>query len=165
MEYVKKEFFELNQNLLERLKSDSALITAGTKDDFNTMTIGWGGFGYIWSRPVMITVVRPTRYTYEFCERSDKAAVSFFGENMKNALALCGKLSGRDTDKVAEAGLTPMFFDEYVSFQEAEIVVTGKKLFSAPLDPEALAPEIFDIYKQNDFHKVYYYEIVGIYGK
>lgn len=29
-----------------------ALVTAGTPDNFNTMTISWGGMGTIWGRPV-----------------------------------------------------------------------------------------------------------------
>ena len=29
-----------------------ALVTAGTPDNFNTMTISWGGMGTLWGRPV-----------------------------------------------------------------------------------------------------------------
>lgn len=45
-----------------------ALLTAGTKDDFNTMTISWGGIGTIWNKPVATMYVRESRYRkYPLC--------------------------------------------------------------------------------------------------
>ncbi len=28
------------------------LVTAGTKEKFNTMTASWGGIGWLWNKPV-----------------------------------------------------------------------------------------------------------------
>ena len=42
------------------------LITAGDKDNFNTMTASWGGIGWLWNRPVAYIFVRPESYTNEF---------------------------------------------------------------------------------------------------
>ena len=46
-----------------------ALVTAGTLEDYNTMTISWGGLGTLWSRPVATVYVKPVRYTYHFLEK------------------------------------------------------------------------------------------------
>ena len=35
-----------------------ALLTAGDKDKFNTMTVSWGGLGTLWSKPVATVYVR-----------------------------------------------------------------------------------------------------------
>ena len=49
------------------------LLTSGdySTSHYNAMTIGWGSIGYIWRRPFIQVVVRPTRYTYEFMEKYD----------------------------------------------------------------------------------------------
>ncbi|MBR2683498.1 MAG: hypothetical protein IKE22_09565, partial [Atopobiaceae bacterium] len=44
--------------------SDWALVTAGTEDAWNTMTIGWGTIGTVWGKPILMVMVRPQRYTY-----------------------------------------------------------------------------------------------------
>ena len=38
-----------------------ALLTAGNKDSFNTMTVSWGGMGTIWGKPVATVYVRTSR--------------------------------------------------------------------------------------------------------
>ena len=48
--------------------AEAPLLTAGNRDRFNTMTIGWGGLGTLWGMPVCTVYVRPERYTYEFME-------------------------------------------------------------------------------------------------
>ena len=77
-----------------------ALLTAGTKDSFNSMTIGWGGMGTLWGKPVITVYVKPTRYTYKFMNDSDYFTVSFYPEENRKALAVMSSKSGRDCDKV-----------------------------------------------------------------
>ena len=43
----KKEDDAMNVNPFTRFKKDWALLTAGTEDHFNSMTIGWGSFGTV----------------------------------------------------------------------------------------------------------------------
>ena len=51
-----------------------------------------------------------------FVDHNDLFTIAFFGENYRPALAYCGKISGRDEDKVKNAGLTPYFTDGTVAF-------------------------------------------------
>ena len=45
-----------------------ALITAGTKEKFNSMTVAWGAMGTLWNKPVIQIFIRPCRYTFQFLE-------------------------------------------------------------------------------------------------
>ena len=54
-----------------------ALLTAGDKEKFNTMTISWGGLGTLWGKPVATVYVRKSRYTHEFMDREDYFTLSF----------------------------------------------------------------------------------------
>ena len=111
-----------------------ALVTAGDPESFNTMTISWGGLGTLWSRPVATVYVKPVRYTHEFMDSSEYFTVSFFGEEHRKALGLLGSRSGRDCDKVALSGLTPVKCGSSVAFKEAETVLLLKKLYRQDLE-------------------------------
>ena len=60
----------LTDNPFKLIGTDWMLITAGTPESFNTMTASWGGLGILWERKVATCFIRPTRYTFEFAERS-----------------------------------------------------------------------------------------------
>ncbi len=94
-----------------------ALVTAGSLDDYNTMTIGWGGLGTLWSLPVATVYVKPVRYTYSYLEKNDFFTVSFFSGRFRGDLAILGSKSGRDCDKVALTKLTPVEIGSSVSLQ------------------------------------------------
>lgn len=55
------------------------LVTAGTKDSWNTMTASWGGHGHLWNKDVAFAFVRPTRHTFGFMESAGFYTLSFFG--------------------------------------------------------------------------------------
>ena len=74
------------------------LVTAGTKEKFNTMTASWGGIGWLWNKPVAFVFIRPERYTYEFVEKNDYLTLSFLGEENKKIHAVCGSKSGRNIE-------------------------------------------------------------------
>jgi hypothetical protein len=86
------------------------LLTSGdfTAHHFNSMTVGWGGFGTMWSKPFVQIVVRPTRYTFEFMEQYDTFTLCAFPPAYQKALQLTGSKSGRDGDKIKATGLTPI---------------------------------------------------------
>ena len=71
-------------------------LLTGTLEDYNTMTISWGGLGTLWSRPVATVYVKPVRYTYHFLEKNDYFTVSFFPEEYKKDLGILGSKSGRN---------------------------------------------------------------------
>lgn len=151
----------LTDNPFKLIGADWMLITAGTQEAFNTMTASWGGLGVLWERKVAFCFIRPTRYTYEFVEKSERFTLSFFEEKYRKALEFCGSHSGRDTDKIKGAGLTPVKEGGFVYFNEARLVLACKKLYFQDISPERfLDPKIESLYPKKDYHRMYVAEIV-----
>jgi len=155
---------KLKDNLIRMIASDWMLVTAGTKEKFNTMTANWGGMGYLWNKNVVFVFVRPERYTYEFMERSEGFTLTFFDVQYRDALNLCGSRSGRECDKVTETGLTPFFTDSgYPAFAEARIVMECNKLYATQLTREAFTDQdpLNTHYRtKGGLHKIYIAEII-----
>jgi flavin reductase (DIM6/NTAB) family NADH-FMN oxidoreductase RutF len=154
---------ELSLNPFKLVLKDNMLITAGPPESFNTMTAGWGGLGALWSRNVCFCVIRPVRYTYEFMEREENFTLTFFEEEHRPALELLGSKSGRDGDKVAESGLTPIpgILPRTTAFAEARMIFECRKIYFQDLDPAGfLDPKIEDMYPQKDYHRLYVGEIL-----
>jgi flavin reductase (DIM6/NTAB) family NADH-FMN oxidoreductase RutF len=169
LNYTQIQPFSIEGNLIKMIASDWMLVTAGDKHKFNTMTANWGGAGYLWNKPVVFVFVRPERYTYQFMESSDGFTLSVFDETYRAALNLCGSKSGRDCDKVAEAGLTPHFTElGYPVFREAALVLECRKLFAHTLtkndflDNEPLKTHYST---KGGIHKMYIAEIVKVWVK
>lgn len=151
----------LTDNPFKLIGKDWMLITAGTPASFNTMTASWGGLGVLWEKRVAFCFIRPTRYTYEFVERSDTFTLSFFEERHRKALSFCGSHSGRDTDKIKKTGLTPANQGGFVYFDEARLVLACRKLYFQDISPEHFLDQaINDMYPQRDYHRMYVGEIV-----
>ena len=160
---MKKEISarELQGNFIKMLSEDWALLTAGTIENFNTMTVSWGGIGELWNKDVGFVFVRPQRYTYEFIENNDYFSLSFFGGEFKKELGLCGSKSGRDIDKMDATGFIPVDLGNTVDFEQAKITVVMKKLAYQDMKPDGFLDEsIMKNYTNNDFHRIYVGEIV-----
>ena len=155
---------EINDNLIRLIASDWMLVTAGTPEKFNTMTANWGGTGYLWNKNVVFAFVRPERYTYGFIEDTGGFTLTFFDEKYRDELNLCGTMSGRDCDKVAETGLTPHFTDMgYPAFTEARLVMECRKLYADQLTRDAFIdsePLKTHYSTKGGLHKMYIAEIV-----
>ncbi len=157
---------DIKKSAVELISDGWGLVTAGTEEKFNTMTVSWGGLGEIWGKDAVFVFIRPQRYTYEFIEKEEFFTLSFYGNEYKDALKICGTQSGRNTDKVAAAGLTPLFVDNTVSFEQAEYTLVCRKMASQFIDPKGFIDEAIDKnYSAGDYHKVYIAEIVKVYAK
>lgn len=140
-----------------------ALLTAGAGQHYNTMTISWGGLGTLWGKPVATVYVKPIRYTHQFMEQNDYFTVSFYPDKYRKALGLLGSLSGRDSDKVAMAGLTPRALDNTVTFHEAQITLVCKKIYRQALDTTAMPAEVVSaFYSEEAPHTMYIGEVIDI---
>lgn len=159
---------EYTKEMLNQL-TKGAFLTTKNGDDINTMTIGWGSIGYIWNRPVLMVAVRYSRYTYELIEKSKEFTVSVpLEKNMKKELLICGTKSGRDIDKFKECNLT-VGKGQYIStpiVNECELHYECKVVHQQTIEPALLDQSIREKnYADNDFHVMYYGEIVASYIK
>ena len=161
--FVELDPLELQDNMFRRIGREWMLITAGKPEKFNTMTASWGGVGVLWNTNVTFSFVRPSRYTYTFMEQEKYYTLSFFGADCRRALQFCGSKSGRDVDKVAETGLTPVFDAPAPYFAEAELVLVCRKLYTQDLDTDRLLdPALMANYKDGDVHRMYVGEITKV---
>ncbi|NLF01758.1 MAG: flavin reductase family protein [Anaerolineales bacterium] len=155
---------------IHKLWSDQwFLLTCGdhTAAHFNAMTVAWGSMGIMWGKPFVQVVVRPVRYTYEFMERYDSFTVNAFAPEYKRALLKLGSTSGRDGDKIALSGLTPVASSLVAapSFAEAELTIECRKIYWQDFDPtHFLDPSIESNYAQKDYHRAYFGEVLAIWG-
>ncbi|MBE7004636.1 MAG: hypothetical protein E7425_10225 [Ruminococcaceae bacterium] len=131
----------------ERFDRDWALVTAGTEEHFNSMTISWGSMGTIWNKPIITVYIRPDRFTWGFLKDSDVFTVSFYPERCRQALSAMGTLSGRDTDKPRAAGLTPKALAGSVTYEEASETFVCRKLYMAQMRREDVPDEAKKIYQ------------------
>lgn len=154
---------ELSINPFTSFGINWALITAGNQNGFNTMTASWGQMGVLWNKNIITIFVRPQRYTHEFMEEFDNFTVSFYGEDMREALTYCGRHSGRDEDKVKACGLTPISNQETTYFKDAKLVFKCKKIYKDEIRPNNFIDSSIDNqYPNEDYHTVYIGEITQI---
>jgi flavin reductase (DIM6/NTAB) family NADH-FMN oxidoreductase RutF len=140
-------------------------LTAGSAAKSNTMTIGWGSIGFIWGKPIFMVMVRPSRYTYAFIEASGEFTVSLPLSGMQAALNICGTQSGRDTDKLAVAGLKLA-----AGQKTAAPVVAGcglyyecRVVYKQAMLPAAAGQIKNQWYPEGNFHTLYFGEILAAY--
>ena len=157
MAFAKIDPKEITDNPFKLIGDDWALLSAGVAEKCNTMTVSWGGVGVIWGGPAAVAYVRQTRYTKEFMDANDLFTLSFFDEDQRQALALCGRVSGRDCDKVAQAGLTPVNLDGVATFEQARLVLVCRKQFVSFMDPESFVDKaVLDKwYADQNYHTQY----------
>jgi flavin reductase (DIM6/NTAB) family NADH-FMN oxidoreductase RutF len=165
----KKHFEEVNpltikDNVFKLIGKDWMLITAGDIKKFNTMTASWGGLGVLWKVNVCYIVIRPSRYTFEFMEKTDSFTLSFFEKRYREALKFCGRRSGRDVDKIKKTGLTPKEGKLGIYFEEARLVMECKKMYYQDLIPKQFLDERIERnYGKTDYHRMYIGEVVKTY--
>ncbi|NLO49388.1 MAG: flavin reductase family protein [Clostridiales bacterium] len=152
---------DLQENPFDLIGKRWMLITAGSEDGFNSMTASWGGMGSLWNKNVAFTFIRPERYTYTFAEKSDLFSLTFFEESYREQLYIMGNASGRDIDKVAQCGFTPVFSDGCPYYREASLVFICKKIYFNDLKTENMSPLGKTVYSNGaGIHRMYIGEIV-----
>ncbi len=156
---------DLTLNPMTKIGNEWMLITAGKEAvGYNTMTASWGHLGSLWGHATAVVYVRPQRYTKEFMDRETYYTLSFFSAEYHQVLGYLGTHSGRDQDKVAKVGLTPVFDECGTWFAEANLVLVCRKLYRAPLVEEGFIDRnLLDRhYPQRDLHDLYVGEIVKV---
>jgi flavin reductase (DIM6/NTAB) family NADH-FMN oxidoreductase RutF len=146
-------------NPFTKFDKEWGLVTAGSPNKFNSMTISWGGMGTLWGEEVVTIYIKPSRYTYNFLMTSDEFTVSFFKD--KRIHNVMGTKSGRDVDKVASTGLHPVFTEDGITYQEAEETFYLKKIYVQQLNPNSL-PEFSKKYydNPNDIHYMFIGKVI-----
>ena len=144
------------------------LITTKVGDKVNSMTIGWGTLGIVWEKPVFIAYVRTCRFTHEMLQGNGEFTINVpVGDFPRKALGLLGSKSGRDMDKIAAAGLTPVEPNiiSVPGLKEFPLTLECRVLYRQTQEEELLGDEekrrFYNIEKGS--HTAFYGEIVDAY--
>lgn len=168
MAFTKINIAEQAFNPFELIGKQWMLISAGTANNWNTMTASWGGVGILWGKPVATVYIRPQRYTKEFVDQNEYFTISFLPEEYRKALSVCGSVSGKNVpDKWQEAGLHPFPVDGTTAVEEAEEIYVCRKLYAQEMEPSCFLDRECDTkwYPEKDYHTMYMAEIVKVLKK
>jgi flavin reductase (DIM6/NTAB) family NADH-FMN oxidoreductase RutF len=83
-----------------------ALVSCGTMEKPNALTIAWTGILNTIPPKTYISV-RPTRYSYDLIKSSGEFVINLTTSAIIKAADFCGVRSGRNVDKFALTGLIP----------------------------------------------------------
>lgn len=140
------------------------LLTAGSIDDCNMMTVAWGGIGCMWGRPAAHIVVRPQRHTFGYIEAHDNFTLCAFPDDYHDDLQTLGTISGRDGDKLARTRLTLMPSTQVSSpsYEQASFILECRKLYFQDFDPTGfIDPALHEVYPARDYHRLYFGQILA----
>lgn len=152
-------------DIMELVKEGVFLTVKRRSGEINTMIIGWALLGYFWRTPIMAIAIRPNRYTFQLIENADDFTVSIPFVNLSEASYFCGTQSGRKYNKFTECKLETAKAQKVESpiiktvgrFYECKIVETAK------MNPATLSKDFKDIYVGEDYHTLYFGEVVACY--
>lgn len=160
---------DMNWDPFPRKKGNWFLVTAGREGACNTLLGTYGGLLSLWSRNCAAVAIRESRYTKAFLDREEGFSIAVLPEAFRDAVRYCGSHSGREGDKFAAAGLTPVFAEGIPFPGEAELVLLCRKLCACPMEGARFVPDIHRSYYEgkweNNPHTLYIGEIVKILRK
>lgn len=166
------EAFDYAGHICKSMKK-GILLTTKVGNTVNTMTIGWGKIGIEWNKPVFIAYVRETRYTKQLLEENGEFTVNIpYGDADAKILGYCGKMSGRDTDKICDLGLTLVDSDvvSVPGIRELPLTLECKVIYKQKQDllqmPQTVIDRFYPVVDERgfqDYHIAYYGEIVNAY--
>ncbi|MDR1629647.1 MAG: flavin reductase [Oscillospiraceae bacterium] len=161
MSYKEIDIRTIEESAVRLFSQDWAILTAGTPEAHNSMTVSWGLLGELWAKHVAVAFIRPHRHTFTFAQQSDYFSLSFYDAQYKPELGVFGKKSGRDTNKYEETGINALTDGEWVYTEKAKLVLLCKKMAVQELQPGGfLDPSIESCYPMKDYHKIFVGEIV-----
>jgi len=140
------------------------LLTAGTMDSCNMMTVSWGSIGCMWHKPFAQAVVRPQRYTRTFMDTMESFTLCAFDKRFQDDLKTLGSISGRDGNKLEKTGLhlKPSTQVAAPGYHEAQLILECKTIYFQDMDPKGFVdPAIEKCYGADGYHRIYYGEIVA----
>lgn len=126
----------------------AVMVTCGAdKSEYNIITISWTGT--ICTEPAMCYIsVRPMRHSYDLIKRTGEFVINLTTKDLCRAADWCGVKSGKDVDKFAETGLTPV----------ASSKVSAPSILESPVNIECVVKQVIEL----GTHHMFISEVVAI---
>lgn len=162
--FQKVNFDQMEINPFKLIGKDWMLVTAGNEEKANTMTASWGGVGVMWGKNVVYVFIRESRFTKEFIDREGTFSLSFPEEKYRKEMKFLGAVSGRDEDKIKEAGVHVGYYEGVPYIDEGNMVMICRVMSQTPIKKEEFIDASIDgtWYASGDYHKMYIAEITDI---
>ena len=165
---------EYGNQILKAIPRGVLLNTRAEK--FDSMVIGWGGIGTNWALPIFTCYIREGRFTRSQLDKNPEFTVSIpLDKPDPKITKVCGRTSGRTTDKGKEAGLT-LESPEVISVpgvREYPLTLECRVLYREKQDLKKYPEKVLSFYPQDvgsencganrDVHIMYIGEIVDAY--
>lgn len=161
-----------NMGIIGNAIKDCVYLTTKAGNKVNSMAIEWGTVGNLWGKPVFICYVRQSRFTREQLDINPEFTINIpVGKYDKRIMALCGSKSGRDIDKVKDAGFTLVDSDKISvpGIKELPLTIECKVIYRQEQDidliPEDIRKRFYPKSKNGEYdtHITYIGEIVNLY--
>jgi flavin reductase (DIM6/NTAB) family NADH-FMN oxidoreductase RutF len=145
------------------------LLAAGdlAAGEYNCMTVAWGAVGSMWDRPLAMVAVKPSRYTCSLLERFPSFTLCHFPAACKKKLLYLGTTSGREVDKIAASGLTPIPSSRVGApgFAEADLIIECETRYADDYEPEkSRRATLEDGSRSQHDHRLFFGEIQAVFG-
>ncbi len=123
-----------------------ALVTVGTMENPNVLTIGWTGILNTIPPKTYISV-RKERHSYQMLMATREFVINLPPANLVKAVDFCGVRSGKDLDKFKEMNLTPVSAEK----------VSAPLILQCPLHLECVVTDMVEL----GTHTMFIADIVG----
>lgn len=159
---------QITENPITLAKDGWFALASGKEGDMNAMTISWATIGHLWERPVLTVFIHPARHTYGFLAQNEFFTVTSFTEEHRKKLLYLGTHSGRNEDKIKNAGLTVEYSELGTpTFTDGRLMIECRKLYAGPFDTAGFMQDISEIYPEDNIseYTMYIGEIVNVWVK
>ena len=143
------DFEQTEVNPFKMIGKDWMLVTAGNEEKANTMTASWGGVGVMWGKNVAYVFIQRRRFTEE---------------KFRKEMKFLGTVSGRDEDKIKEAGVHVGYYNGVPYIDEGSMIMICRVMSRTPIRKEEFLDDAIDKawYESGDYHDMYIAEITDI---
>lgn len=163
----RENFIEAKYDVFKKFHQQLGILTCGELQDFRCMTIGWGMMGNVWGHPgsALTVYVHPSRYTYEYLQEKDYFSVCFLPEQYHEDAIILGTNSGRDGNKIAMTGLTPVEIEHGVGFEQSELTFVCRKIYAQQFEINSVPANVREgIYSKMEPHYMFIGAVENVFG-
>ena len=166
MKKIPLKLSEYTNESLKMAEDGGVLISSmGKNKKANLMTIGWLLLGRSYhNRPISVIAVRPATYTFKLLDEISEYVVSVPTPELREAVDLCGTVSGREIDKFEATGLTPIKSEHVMppSIKECPINIECR-IYHKERPPHMILTPEHRMKPFTDQHTIYFSEVLGAY--
>lgn len=163
---IETDFWLHTEEILRQLRQGGVLCSVIDKAGKpNLITLGWGLIGpFYHNHPILVIAVTPERFSWHALEETDEFTIAVPDQKIADAVAYCGRYSGRDVDKFSKTRLTavPGWQVRSYAVQECPLNLECRTYTRVYPPHQLLTPEhrLRPLEKQ---HTLYFAEVVAAY--